>query len=125
MDVFPVEERDFYVRVVSNKGKGVAISLYKAIESLTSFNIRSSNLADSAGNYVFTFTLRVRISFPNWSFISLVTFFYLALFLIWCFPWTEKQVIEREMDISLPILKQWIASAFLNQGFDFETSTSL
>lgn len=60
MDVCEVEERGYYVRIVSNKGKGVAMLLYRALESLTSFDVRTSNLAASAPhNYVFTFTLHV------------------------------------------------------------------
>ncbi|KAL2536282.1 Transcription factor FER-LIKE IRON DEFICIENCY-INDUCED TRANSCRIPTION FACTOR [Forsythia ovata] len=91
MDVFQVEERGFYVRLVCNKGKGVAVSLFKALESLISFNVQSSNLATSADNFVLTFTLHVR---------------------------------DCEVDMNLPNLKLWIASAFLNQGFDFGTSPS-
>ncbi|KAI3450628.1 hypothetical protein Pfo_007293 [Paulownia fortunei] len=92
MDVFQVEERGFYVRIVSNKGKGVAVFLYKALESLTSFNVQTSNLAASAENYVLTFTLHI---------------------------------MEQEMDVNLPNLKLWIASIFLNQGFEFETSQAV
>ncbi|KAK4408457.1 Transcription factor FER-LIKE IRON DEFICIENCY-INDUCED TRANSCRIPTION FACTOR [Sesamum angolense] len=57
MDVFQVEEEGFYVRVVCNKGKGVAAALYKALQSLKSFRVQNSNLATCAENYVFTFTL--------------------------------------------------------------------
>ncbi|KAL7153959.1 hypothetical protein ABFS83_04G202900 [Erythranthe nasuta] len=88
MDVFQVEERGFYVKIVSNKGKGVAASIYKALESLTSFNVRSSNLASSGENYVLTFTLHIA---------------------------------DGEMDIDLRNMKLWIASVFLNQGFEFLT----
>ncbi|KAL3652989.1 hypothetical protein CASFOL_002670 [Castilleja foliolosa] len=59
MDVFQVEERGFYVRIVSNKGKGVAVSLFKALESLTSFTVHTSNMAAYAQTYVFTFTLHI------------------------------------------------------------------
>ncbi|KAM7279877.1 hypothetical protein ACFE04_007011 [Oxalis oulophora] len=45
MDAFQVEERGFYLRLECNKGEGVAISLYKAMESLTGFNVHNSNLA--------------------------------------------------------------------------------
>ncbi|KAL7115877.1 hypothetical protein ACP275_04G208300 [Erythranthe tilingii] len=88
MDVYQVEERGFYVKIVSNKGKGVAASIYKALESLTSFNVRSSNLASSGENYVLTFTLHIA---------------------------------DGEMDIDLRNMKLWIASVFLNQGFEFQT----
>ncbi|CAA3022965.1 transcription factor FER-LIKE IRON DEFICIENCY-INDUCED TRANSCRIPTION FACTOR [Olea europaea subsp. europaea] len=91
MDVIQVEERGFYVRLVCNKGQGVSVSLFKALESLISFNVQSSNLATSADNFVMTFTLHVR---------------------------------DSEVDMNLPNLKLWIASAFLNQGFDFATSPS-
>ncbi|KAL8057700.1 hypothetical protein ABFX02_04G201000 [Erythranthe guttata] len=86
MDVYQVEERGFYVKIVSNKEKGVAASIYKALESLTSFNVRSSNLASSGENYVLTFTLHIA---------------------------------DGEMDIDLRNMKLWIASVFLNQGFEF------
>lgn len=63
MDVFQVDERGFYVRIVSKKGKGVAVFLYKAIQSLTRVNVQSSNLATDAENYVLTFTFHVSILF--------------------------------------------------------------
>ncbi|XP_059298399.1 transcription factor FER-LIKE IRON DEFICIENCY-INDUCED TRANSCRIPTION FACTOR-like [Lycium ferocissimum] len=88
MDVFQVEEKGFYVKLVCNKGRYVAASLFKALESLSGFNVQSSNLATSADDYSLTFTLNVR---------------------------------ECEVDMNLANLKLWIASAFLNQGFDFET----
>lgn len=64
MDVFHVEERGFYLRVVSNRGVGVAMSLHKALESLTSFNVQSSNLAAAAAapdRFILTSTLMVTI----------------------------------------------------------------
>ncbi|KAJ8535507.1 hypothetical protein K7X08_023227 [Anisodus acutangulus] len=88
MDVFQVEEKGFYVRLQCNKGRHVAASLFKALESLSGFNVQSSNLASSADDYSLTFTLNVR---------------------------------ECEVDMNLANLKLWIASAFLNQGFDLET----
>ncbi|KAB1200871.1 Transcription factor FER-LIKE IRON DEFICIENCY-INDUCED TRANSCRIPTION FACTOR [Morella rubra] len=60
MDVFQVEERGFYVRLVCNKGGGVALSLYKAVESLNNFIVQSSNLATVSDKFVLTFTLNVR-----------------------------------------------------------------
>ncbi|XP_062154213.1 transcription factor FER-LIKE IRON DEFICIENCY-INDUCED TRANSCRIPTION FACTOR [Alnus glutinosa] len=60
MDVFQVEERGFYVRLVCEKGVGVALSLYKALESLTGFIVQSSNLATVSERFVLTFTLNVR-----------------------------------------------------------------
>ncbi|KAL0417669.1 UNVERIFIED_CONTAM: Transcription factor FER-LIKE IRON DEFICIENCY-INDUCED TRANSCRIPTION FACTOR [Sesamum radiatum] len=89
MDVFEVEERGFYVRIVCNKGRGIAALLYKALESLTTFTLPTSNLAASADNYVLTFTLHI---------------------------------MEGEMDINLQNMELWIASVFLKQGFELETS---
>ncbi|XP_010557357.1 PREDICTED: transcription factor FER-LIKE IRON DEFICIENCY-INDUCED TRANSCRIPTION FACTOR-like [Tarenaya hassleriana] len=58
MDVIQVEEKGFYVRLECNKGKGVAPSLYKSLESLTSFHVQNSNLTStSADGYLLTFTL--------------------------------------------------------------------
>lgn len=54
-----MEERGFYVRLVCNKGGGVALSLYKALESLTNFVVQSSNLATVSERFVLTFTLNV------------------------------------------------------------------
>lgn len=59
MDVFQVEERGFYLKLVSNKGEGVAASLYEALESLTSFNVQNSNLVAESERFVLTFTLNV------------------------------------------------------------------
>lgn len=59
MDVFQVEERGFYVRLVCNKGGGVALSLFKTLESLTDYIVQSSNLATVSERYVLTFTLNV------------------------------------------------------------------
>ncbi|CAN4102462.1 unnamed protein product [Withania somnifera] len=90
MDVVQLEEKGFYVRLVCNKGRQVAASLFKALESLTGFNVQSSNLATSTNGYILTFILNVREC--------------------------------DQLDINFCNLKLWIASAFLNQGFDFETS---
>ncbi|KAL5832775.1 hypothetical protein ACOSQ3_016449 [Xanthoceras sorbifolium] len=65
MDVFQVEERSFYARLVCNKGEGVAASLYKALESLTSFNVQNSNLSTVSERLVLTFTLNVIDSEPG------------------------------------------------------------
>lgn len=59
MEVFQVEDREVYVRIVCNKGQGIAALLYKGLESLTSFKVHSSNLVTAAENYVFTFTMNV------------------------------------------------------------------
>ncbi|XP_074356403.1 transcription factor FER-LIKE IRON DEFICIENCY-INDUCED TRANSCRIPTION FACTOR-like [Apium graveolens] len=58
--VFQLEENGYYVRVVSNKGYGVAASLYKALESLSTFVLHSSNLATINDTFHLTFTLNVR-----------------------------------------------------------------
>ncbi|KAL7127196.1 hypothetical protein ABFS83_14G239200 [Erythranthe nasuta] len=92
MDVFQVEERGFYVRIVLKKGKGVAVLIYKAIESITTFNVQTSNLAADSDNYIFTFTLNIREG-------------------------------GDEVDMNLACMKLWVASLFLNQGFEFETLT--
>ncbi|TXG73770.1 hypothetical protein EZV62_002349 [Acer yangbiense] len=60
LDVFQVDERSFYVRLVCNKGAGVAASLYKALESLTGFNLQNSNFTTVSERLVLTFTLIVR-----------------------------------------------------------------
>ncbi|GAV73446.1 HLH domain-containing protein [Cephalotus follicularis] len=60
MDVFQVEERGYYVRLACTKGEGVVVSLYKALESLTSFNVQNSNLATLSERLVLTSTLYVR-----------------------------------------------------------------
>ncbi|XP_059625274.1 transcription factor FER-LIKE IRON DEFICIENCY-INDUCED TRANSCRIPTION FACTOR [Cornus florida] len=70
MDMFQVEEREFYVRLACNKGQGVVVSLYRTLESLTCFNVQSSNLATNTESFVLTFTLNVRecemvINLPN------------------------------------------------------------
>lgn len=65
MEVIPVEEKGFYVRLVCNKGRQVAACLFKALESLTGFNVQSSNLATSINDYVLTFTLNVSFNIVN------------------------------------------------------------
>ncbi|XP_062086091.1 transcription factor FER-LIKE IRON DEFICIENCY-INDUCED TRANSCRIPTION FACTOR-like [Humulus lupulus] len=60
MDMFQVEERGFYMRLVCNKVEGVAASLYKVVESLTSFNVQTSNLASKVDGFELTVTLRVK-----------------------------------------------------------------
>ncbi|MBA0683972.1 hypothetical protein Goari_025590 [Gossypium aridum] len=60
LDMFQVEEREFYVRLVCNKSEGVALSLYKALESLSTFKVQNSNLATVSDTVALTFTLNVR-----------------------------------------------------------------
>ena len=61
MDIFQVDERGFYMRLVCNKGDGVAASLYKVLESLTSFNVQSSNVSSATDRLELTVTLQVYI----------------------------------------------------------------
>nr|XP_043611896.1 transcription factor FER-LIKE IRON DEFICIENCY-INDUCED TRANSCRIPTION FACTOR-like [Erigeron canadensis] len=91
MDVFQVEEKEYYVRLICNKGRGVAASLHRALEesSITSFQVLSSNLATVGDNFVLTFTL--------------------------------LNVAVSGFEINLLNLKLWLSGAFLNQGFEFET----
>nr|GEZ46060.1 putative reverse transcriptase domain-containing protein [Tanacetum cinerariifolium] len=51
--------KEYYVKVVCNKGRGVAVAVLKALESITSFQIQSSNLATVGDTLVLTFTLKV------------------------------------------------------------------
>ncbi|XP_028756897.1 transcription factor FER-LIKE IRON DEFICIENCY-INDUCED TRANSCRIPTION FACTOR-like [Neltuma alba] len=60
MDMFQVEERGYYVKLVCNKGEGVAASLYRALESLAGFNVQNSNLATVSDRFLLTFTLNVK-----------------------------------------------------------------
>nr|WIE96136.1 basic helix-loop-helix transcription factor [Loropetalum chinense var. rubrum] len=63
MDMFQVEEKGFYVRLVCSKGEGVAVSLYKALESLMGFDVQSSNLATLSDTFILTFNLNVILPF--------------------------------------------------------------
>lgn len=77
MDVIQVEEKGFYVRLVCNKGEGVAPSLYKSLESLTSFQVQNSNLSSpSSDRYLLTYTLDVN---------QLVPFYFFFLFSVFMF----------------------------------------
>ncbi|TYK24180.1 transcription factor FER-LIKE IRON DEFICIENCY-INDUCED TRANSCRIPTION FACTOR isoform X2 [Cucumis melo var. makuwa] len=60
LDVFQVEERGFYLRLVCKMGERVAMSLYKVLESLTNFIIQSSNLASASDRFILTATINVR-----------------------------------------------------------------
>ncbi|KAI3676969.1 hypothetical protein L1987_86586 [Smallanthus sonchifolius] len=91
LDMFQVEEKGYYVRLVCNKGRGVAVSLLRALESITSFQVQSSNLSTVGDDFVLTFTLNVTVC---------------------------------GFDINLPNLKLWLSSAFINQGFKFNTFPS-
>lgn len=75
MDVIQVEEKEFYVRLVCNKGEGVAASLYKSLESLTSFQVQNSNLSSpSPDTYLLTYTLDVNQLVPFYIFCGLCKF---------------------------------------------------
>ncbi|XP_061345430.1 transcription factor FER-LIKE IRON DEFICIENCY-INDUCED TRANSCRIPTION FACTOR [Gastrolobium bilobum] len=70
MDMFQVEERGYYAKIVCNKGEGVAASLYGALESLAGFNVQNSNLVTVCDSFLLTFTLNVKgseseINLPN------------------------------------------------------------
>ncbi|KAI3997158.1 hypothetical protein MKX01_009002 [Papaver californicum] len=60
MDVFQVEEGVFCVRLACNNGEGIAVSLYKALDSLTSLDVQSSNFVTSPERLVFTFTVNIK-----------------------------------------------------------------
>lgn len=62
MEIFNVEEKGYYVKLVCNKGRGVAVALHKALESITSFQVQCSNLATAGDNFVLTFTINVSSS---------------------------------------------------------------
>ncbi|XP_058199962.1 transcription factor FER-LIKE IRON DEFICIENCY-INDUCED TRANSCRIPTION FACTOR-like [Rhododendron vialii] len=65
LDMFQVEERGFYARVECNRGRGVAPSLYRAVESLTRLNVPSSNLGTRAERFILTFNLKVKECEPD------------------------------------------------------------
>lgn len=65
LDVFQVEERGFYLRLVCKMGERVAMSLYKVLESLTSFIIQSSNLTSASDRFILTATINVIIFNSN------------------------------------------------------------
>ncbi|GLT58662.1 hypothetical protein SLA2020_315330 [Shorea laevis] len=70
MDIFQVGEKVFYIKLVCNREEGVAVSLYKAIESLTDFKVQNTNLATVSDTFALTFSLKIRdseqaMSLPN------------------------------------------------------------
>ncbi|KAK9691202.1 hypothetical protein RND81_09G182800 [Saponaria officinalis] len=70
VEVINIEEKEYYVKIVSNRGHGVAACLYRALDSLRSFIIKSSNLTSLSDQFVLTFTLNVGkcmddINLPN------------------------------------------------------------
>ncbi|CAL0332308.1 unnamed protein product [Lupinus luteus] len=65
IDMLQVEEKGYYTKIVSNKGEGVATSLYKALESLSGFNVQNSNLSAACDTFLLTFTLNVKVSKPE------------------------------------------------------------
>ncbi|XP_020215425.1 transcription factor FER-LIKE IRON DEFICIENCY-INDUCED TRANSCRIPTION FACTOR [Cajanus cajan] len=60
MDMFQVDEKGFYVKIVCNKGEGVAASLYRSLESLTAFNVQNSNMATVSDSFLLTFSLNAK-----------------------------------------------------------------
>ncbi|KAL2984246.1 hypothetical protein AAZX31_12G077400 [Glycine max] len=67
MDMFQVDEKGFYVKIVCNKGEGVAASLCKSLESLTGFNVQSSNLATVSDSFQLTFSLNAKGPEPEFN----------------------------------------------------------
>ncbi|KAJ0502879.1 putative transcription factor bHLH family [Helianthus annuus] len=61
-DMFQVEEKGYYVRLVCKKGRGVAVSLHRALESITSFHVQNSNLSTVDDDFVLTFALDVSLT---------------------------------------------------------------
>ncbi|KAF6171539.1 hypothetical protein GIB67_018063 [Kingdonia uniflora] len=59
MDVFQVEDKEFCVRLVCEKGQGVAVLLFRALESLPSFDVLNSNFTTVSERSVLTFTINV------------------------------------------------------------------
>lgn len=61
IDIFEVEKGGFYVRMVSNKTRGIVVLLFRALESLTEFNVQTSTLASADDEtYVLSFNFQVR-----------------------------------------------------------------
>lgn len=71
-----MEERGFYVRLVCNKGEGVAVLLFRALESLSSFNVQNSNLATASERFILTFTLNVSFLLPLINYHLVFPFFF-------------------------------------------------
>ncbi|KAL1345506.1 hypothetical protein AAHE18_08G122100 [Arachis hypogaea] len=70
IEMVQVEERGYYVKIVCNKGGGVAASLYRALESLVGFSVRNSNFETVCDTILLTFTLNVKgfepeVNLPN------------------------------------------------------------
>ncbi|MBA0690788.1 hypothetical protein Goari_008446 [Gossypium aridum] len=126
LNMFQVEEREFYIRLICNKGEGVAISLYKALESLTNFKVLNSNLATLSDRFVLTFTLNV--SQPLLFFYSYANSGNIAAEVLNCktcrLIYIKLQMRDCEQSMNLPNLKLWVCGALLNQGFEFTTPLS-
>ncbi|XP_031487679.1 transcription factor FER-LIKE IRON DEFICIENCY-INDUCED TRANSCRIPTION FACTOR-like [Nymphaea colorata] len=58
LDVFLVEQRRFYVKVICSVKKGVALALLQAVESLACLHVQSSNMAAFDSFIVFTCTVQ-------------------------------------------------------------------
>lgn len=101
----------------------MAVSLYKALESLTSFDVQNFNFATEPERLVLTFNLNVTPSPPFLCFVSCfskvqVTDDQLPL------AKKNKQVKDCEQNMNLPNLRLWVTGALLNQGFDVVTPFS-
>ncbi|KAK7402103.1 hypothetical protein VNO78_14102 [Psophocarpus tetragonolobus] len=65
VDIVQVKEREYYAKIMCNKGAGVPPSLYEALESLAGFNVQNSNLTTVGDRFLLTFTLNVEGSEPE------------------------------------------------------------
>ncbi|MFS7989429.1 hypothetical protein Hanom_Chr11g01046741 [Helianthus anomalus] len=86
-----ISKKGYYVRLVCKKGRGVAVSLHRALESITSFHVQNSNLSTVDDDFVLTFAL---------------------------------DVTACGFEINMTTLKLWLSSAFINEGFEFNTFPS-
>ncbi|CAL0321954.1 unnamed protein product [Lupinus luteus] len=65
INMYQVEEKGYHGKIACNKGRGVAASLYKALESLAGFKVQNSNLVTVCDSLILTFTLNVKGSDPE------------------------------------------------------------
>ncbi|KAK9126574.1 hypothetical protein Scep_015420 [Stephania cephalantha] len=123
MDVFQVGEGEFYVRLVCNKGGGVAVSLHRALESLTPFDIQNSNLTTTNDKFGLTFTISVSSTTTAFFICEMLTLldstvtYHNSSLTLWSY---NKQVRECGEQMSLTSLKLWVTGALLKQGFEFK-----
>lgn len=113
MDVFQVEQKEYYGRIVCNKGEGIAAALHKALESLLcSSDIKSSSLSTVSERFVLTFTVNVCII------AECLFYIFLALYiLVLLNQFISEQVKECGEKMNASTLKLWVTRALLKQGF--------